>query len=202
MKATMRITPERKLLEMIEGSSPASVAVRHRTGGRGIAVDYQRLMRRALVPFLSVCLGVSAAFFLIRRHPVSVVRGSEKIEETVAVPAAAVEAVESAVTSVPAAAGTAASAQESVPATDNTAAKERAVQPARISGSSKGPRVEDLRLVGISWSESPDALIEDVSRKVTLFLKEGQVLEGGILVKEISKTRVLIESHGRMIELQ
>ncbi len=63
-------------------------------------------------------------------------------------------------------------------------------------------RVQDLKLVGISWSDVPDALIEDMVTHTTFFLKKGQSIEGGILVKDIYKDKVIVESHGRQVELQ
>ena len=52
----------------------------------------------------------------------------------------------------------------------------------------------DLRLVGISWSDSPDAM--------TFFLKEGDRMENGIRVKRIDKDKVILSAEGQELELQ
>ncbi|HPN72952.1 MAG TPA: hypothetical protein PKZ41_03045, partial [Candidatus Omnitrophota bacterium] len=50
---------------------------------------------------------------------------------------------------------------------------------------------QDLRLVGISWSERPDALIEDSKAFRTFFVREGQMI-GEVKVEQILKDRVVL----------
>jgi hypothetical protein len=59
-----------------------------------------------------------------------------------------------------------------------------------------------LRLVGISWSNDPDAMIEDTKAQRTLFLKSGQTIDGDIKVESISKDKVMISYGGEEIELR
>jgi len=58
-----------------------------------------------------------------------------------------------------------------------------------------------LRLVGISWSENPDAMIEDSRAMRTFFVKRGQML-GEFKVKAIYKDRVILEYNNQDIELK
>ncbi|MCG8431511.1 MAG: hypothetical protein MJA29_10110 [Candidatus Omnitrophica bacterium] len=60
----------------------------------------------------------------------------------------------------------------------------------------------DLRLVGISWSDDPDVMIEDIARHVTFFLKQDETMESGITVKEIRKESVILEFEGERLELK
>lgn len=57
------------------------------------------------------------------------------------------------------------------------------------------------KLVGISWSDNPDAMIEDVEGGKTHFLKRGQVI-GDLKVRAIFKDKVVLEYKGQEIELQ
>lgn len=58
-----------------------------------------------------------------------------------------------------------------------------------------------LKLVGISWSDNPDAMIEDTRAKRTLFVKEGDLIND-ILVKKILKDKVILNLDGESIELK
>lgn len=60
---------------------------------------------------------------------------------------------------------------------------------------------QHLKLVGISWSNDPDAMIEDTKAMRTFFVKRGQVI-GEIKVEEIYKDKVLLSYGGEKIELK
>lgn len=60
----------------------------------------------------------------------------------------------------------------------------------------------NLRLVGISWSDTPDAMIEDTAKSVTYFLRPGESMENGVRVKEITKDMVLLEYDKETFELK
>jgi len=61
--------------------------------------------------------------------------------------------------------------------------------------------VKDLRLVGISWSNDPDAMIEDGKALRTFFVKRGQMI-GDIKVQAIFKDKVVLDYGGEEIELK
>jgi hypothetical protein len=58
-----------------------------------------------------------------------------------------------------------------------------------------------LRLVGISWSDDPDAMIEDTQAKRTLFIKRGQMI-GEVKVQAIFKDKVVLSYYGEEVELK
>jgi len=58
-----------------------------------------------------------------------------------------------------------------------------------------------LKLVGIAWSDNPDAMIEDMRAKKTLFVKEGDLIND-ILIKKILKDKVILNLEGETIELK
>ena len=58
-----------------------------------------------------------------------------------------------------------------------------------------------LKLVGISWSNNPDAMIEDTRAKKTLFVKEGDLIDN-ILVRKILRDKVILNLEGEAIELK
>lgn len=60
---------------------------------------------------------------------------------------------------------------------------------------------QNLRLVGISWSDKPDAIIEDEKLDKTYFVQKGQKIEG-IRVKDILKDRVILRYKGDEVELR
>ena len=62
-------------------------------------------------------------------------------------------------------------------------------------------KTESLKLVGISWSDDPDALIEDTKAKKTFFLKRGEHIND-ILVKAIFKDKVILSYKEDEIELK
>ena len=71
------------------------------------------------------------------------------------------------------------------------------------SGPSSGmlEAISHLRLVGISWSGSPDAMIEDSRIPRTYFLKKGEFI-GEVKVKEIFTNKVILEYGTEEIELK
>jgi hypothetical protein len=73
------------------------------------------------------------------------------------------------------------------------------VQKASISKIAQGKK--NLKLVGISWSDAPDAIIEDASLKRVYFLKSGQMING-FQVKAILKDKVILGFQGEEIELR
>lgn len=61
--------------------------------------------------------------------------------------------------------------------------------------------VKTLRLVGVSWSESPDAMVEDTKLNQTFFLKRGQSV-GEMQVEDIQKDRVILRYNRELVELK
>lgn len=60
---------------------------------------------------------------------------------------------------------------------------------------------QHLRLVGISWSDDPDAMIEDTDARRTFFVKRGQLI-GDVKVEAIFKEKIVLSLEGEEIELQ
>jgi hypothetical protein len=58
-----------------------------------------------------------------------------------------------------------------------------------------------LKLVGISWSKDPDAIIEDEKSKRTFFVRRGQMI-GDVRVEGIFKDKVVLGYAGEEIELR
>ncbi|MFH1593292.1 MAG: hypothetical protein ABID09_01180 [Candidatus Omnitrophota bacterium] len=61
--------------------------------------------------------------------------------------------------------------------------------------------VQHLKLVGISWSDNPDAMIEDTKAYRTFFVKRGQMI-GEIKVKAIFKDKIILLYEGEEFELK
>ncbi|MFH1460788.1 MAG: hypothetical protein ABIG64_10550 [Candidatus Omnitrophota bacterium] len=68
-------------------------------------------------------------------------------------------------------------------------------------GSWLAERVKDLNLVGISWSQDPDAIIEDKKFEQTYFVKKGYMIDE-IEVYEVLEDRVVLRARGDKIELK
>lgn len=72
---------------------------------------------------------------------------------------------------------------------------------------SKGPSsriieaAQHLKLVGISWSNDPDAMIEDSKALRTFFVKRGQMI-GEVKVQAIFKDKLILSYAGEEIELR
>lgn len=60
---------------------------------------------------------------------------------------------------------------------------------------------QDLKLVGISWSDKPDALIEDAKAFRTFFVREGQMI-GEVRVEQILKDKVVLKHGEDTVELK
>ena len=60
---------------------------------------------------------------------------------------------------------------------------------------------ENLKLVGISWSNDPDAIIEDTKDTKTFFVKTGQKI-GEVKVQAIFKDKVVLSYQGEETELK
>ena len=60
---------------------------------------------------------------------------------------------------------------------------------------------QNLRLVGISWSDEPDAMIEDTESMRTFFVKRGQMV-GKLKVQAILKDKVILSYEGAEVELK
>lgn len=60
---------------------------------------------------------------------------------------------------------------------------------------------QHLKLVGISWSNDPDAMIEDTKALKTFFVKRGQMI-GDVRVQAIFKDKVVLQYWGEEIELR
>jgi hypothetical protein len=60
---------------------------------------------------------------------------------------------------------------------------------------------QTMKLVGISWSDDPDAMIEDSKAQKTFFVKRGQSI-GNVKVQAILKDKVILSMDGEEIELK
>lgn len=60
---------------------------------------------------------------------------------------------------------------------------------------------QNLRLVGISWSEDPDAMVEDIKALKTFFVKKGQSI-GDVKVENITKDKIVLKFGQELIELK
>jgi hypothetical protein len=77
------------------------------------------------------------------------------------------------------------------------------------AAASKGPSsrlteaVQGLKLVGISWSNDPDVMIEDTKAQRTYFLKKGQVLDNlNLKIEAVFKDKIILSCEGEEIELR
>ena len=61
--------------------------------------------------------------------------------------------------------------------------------------------VEGFKLVGISWSNDPDAIIEDEKAKKTYFVKTGHEIKG-IRVEAIYRDKVILHYRSQEVELR
>ncbi len=60
---------------------------------------------------------------------------------------------------------------------------------------------QSLKLVGISWSNDPDAMIEDSKALRTFFVKRGQMI-GRVKIEAIFKDKVILSYEGKEVELR
>jgi hypothetical protein len=70
-----------------------------------------------------------------------------------------------------------------------------------VISSKAAEATQNLKLVGISWSDNPDAIIEDTKEMRTFFLREGQMI-GEIKVESISRDKVVLRYGEELIELR
>lgn len=79
-------------------------------------------------------------------------------------------------------------------------------EPKEVKPPKEEPKINDviknLVLVGISWSDDPDAMIEDTKAKKVYFLKSGQFIEGVIQVKDIMRDRVILLHNNEEAEIR
>jgi hypothetical protein len=61
--------------------------------------------------------------------------------------------------------------------------------------------LKNLRLVGISWSDNPDIMIEDVKLAKTFFVKKGQMV-GEFKVENVFKDKVILRYNKETVELK
>ncbi len=62
--------------------------------------------------------------------------------------------------------------------------------------------VKNLSLVGISWSADPDVIIEDKSAQRTYFVKRGQIVGNNVKVEAVFKDKVVLSYEGQEFELR
>ena len=61
---------------------------------------------------------------------------------------------------------------------------------------------KSLSLVGISWSSNPDVIIEDKATQKTYFVKRGQIVGDNVKVEAIFKDHVVLSHEGQEFELR
>ncbi len=80
-----------------------------------------------------------------------------------------------------------------------------ATQAAAAQTPAQNPVVENIitayRVVGIIWSETPQAILEDVKGGGTQLINRGSVVKG-VRVKDILKDRVIMSYDGKDVELR
>ena len=79
--------------------------------------------------------------------------------------------------------------------------EDKPVEEARLPSSRIMEATKDLRLVGISWSDDPDAMIENAKAMRTFFVKRGEMI-GEIKVEAIFKDKVVLSYGGEEVELK
>ena len=62
-------------------------------------------------------------------------------------------------------------------------------------------KTKHLKLVGIAWSDSPDAMIEDTKVSRTFFVKRGDMISD-VQVEEIYKDKVVLRYRSQTVELK
>ena len=62
--------------------------------------------------------------------------------------------------------------------------------------------IKNLALVGISWSQNPDAIIEDKAHQRTFFVKRGQLVGDNVKVEAIFKDHVVVTFEDHEYELR
>ena len=62
--------------------------------------------------------------------------------------------------------------------------------------------IQGFSLVGISWSSSPDAIIEDKAHQRTFFVKRGQMVGDAVKIEAIFKDHVVLSYEDKEFELR
>ncbi|MBU1999008.1 MAG: hypothetical protein ABIG46_07935 [Candidatus Omnitrophota bacterium] len=60
---------------------------------------------------------------------------------------------------------------------------------------------KNLKLVGISWSDDPDAMVEDLANRKTYFIKRGQSI-GELEVQAIFRDKIVLRYQGIEVEIK
>ena len=74
-------------------------------------------------------------------------------------------------------------------------------EPVKVVNQEVVNAAQNFKLVGISWSNDPDAMIEDTAAKKTFFVKIGQMV-GEFKVQAISRDKVILNYGQEEIELK
>ena len=81
-------------------------------------------------------------------------------------------------------------------------AKQETAQPGQVIGvSALSKEISHLKLVGISWSNNPDAMVEDTKALKTFFIKRGDMI-GKFRVEAIFKDKIILSFEGEEVELR
>ena len=75
-------------------------------------------------------------------------------------------------------------------------------QEKEVAPSEDSEAAKNLALVGISWSANPDVIIEDKSSQKTYFVKRGQIVGDNVKVEAIFKDHVVLSHEGQEFELR
>jgi hypothetical protein len=73
--------------------------------------------------------------------------------------------------------------------------------PAEVISAKAAEATKNFKLVGISWSDNPDAIIEDTKNGQTFFVKKGQVIDE-MVVESIAKEKVVLRYNQELIEVR
>ena len=71
-----------------------------------------------------------------------------------------------------------------------------------VKSAEENDAIKNLSLVGISWSADPDVIIEDKSIQKTYFVKRGQSVGNNVKVEAVFKDKVVLTSDGQEFELR
>jgi len=63
-------------------------------------------------------------------------------------------------------------------------------------------KVASLSLVGVSWSRTPEAMVEDAQKEETYFVREGDMVAGGVTVKKIFRDKIVLLYKGEETSLR
>ena len=74
--------------------------------------------------------------------------------------------------------------------------------PVQATSTTTAEAIQSLALVGISWSQNPDAIIEDKAHQRTFFVKRGQMVGDDVKVEAIFKDHVVVTYEDKEYELR